>query len=442
MAEVIGNFVFIFLLVLANGFFVSAEFAIVKVRQSQIVERLRRGHKQAELAKHIIDNLDAYLSATQLGITLASLGLGWVGEPLLADMIQKPLEAIGILSPQVIHGIAFGISFAILTFLHIILGELAPKSLAIQHPEATTLIVSFPLQLFYRLFKPLIWSLNHMANLLLRAIGIQQAPSNELVHSPEELEIIVTEGAKQGGLTKTEQELLSSIFEFTTTTAKEIMVPRTEMIALDVDMPREQLIRKVIEEGYSRMPVYKDSLDNIVGIIYSKDLITMMEHRDLIILQDIMHTVHVIPGTVKISELMRDLQQRKLHMAIVVDEFGGTQGLITMEDILEEIVGEIHDEYDEVLKEVEHSTDGSALVDAKISISDFNEKFSAEIPEDTEYETLNGFLYKQSGKVMNQNDEITFQNLNFRVIKTSQRRIRQVRVKKVSAVQSVPTTTE
>ncbi len=435
MAEVIGNFVFIFLLVLANGFFVSAEFAIVKVRQSQIVEKLRRGHKQAELAKHIIDNLDAYLSATQLGITLASLGLGWVGEPLLADMIQKPLHAIGIMSEQVVHGIAFSISFAILTFLHIILGELAPKSLAIQHPETTTLIVSFPLQLFYRLFKPVIWSLNNTANLILRAIGIQPAPSNELVHSPEEIEIIVTEGAKSGAISKTEQELLSSIFEFTTTTAKEIMIPRTEMIALDMDLPREQLIRKVIEEGYSRMPVYKDSLDNVLGIIYSKDLITMMEHRDLIILQDIMHTTHFVPGSVKISELMRDLQQRKLHMAIVVDEFGGTQGLITMEDILEEIVGEIHDEYDEVLKEVEHSTDGSALVDAKISISDFNEKFAAEIPEDSEYETLNGFLNKQSGKVLNQNDEMSFQNLHFRVMKTSQRRIRQVRVKKLSGVQ-------
>ncbi|MBI3194894.1 MAG: HlyC/CorC family transporter, partial [Ignavibacteriae bacterium] len=392
MSELIGNFVFVLLLVLANAFFVAAEFAIVKVRSSQIIERLRKGHKQAELAKHIIDNLDAYLSATQLGITLASLGLGWAGEPLLADMIQKPLMSIGIVDEKILHGIAFGISFSIITFLHIILGELAPKSLAIQYPESTTLIISFPLQLFYRIFKPFIWLLNTVANLLLRGFGIQPSSTSELLHTSEELEIIVTEGAKSGALTKTEQELLSSIFEFTTTTAKEIMVPRTEMIALDIDLPREQLIRKVIEEGYSRMPVFKDSLDNIVGIIYSKDLITMMEHRDLIILQDIMHTVHVVPGTVKISELMRDLQQRKLHMAIVVDEFGGTQGLITMEDILEEIVGEIHDEYDEVLKEVEHSTDGSALVDAKISISDFNDKFSAEIPEDSEYETLNGFL--------------------------------------------------
>ena len=264
-----------------------------------------------------------------------------------------------------------------------------------------------------------------------KILGINPVTSEEHHHSAEELEIIVTEGAKQGVLTKTEQELLASIFEFTMTTAKEVMVPRTETVALDIDLPREQLIRKVIEEGYSRMPVFKDSLDNVLGIIYSKDLITLMEHRDLIILQDIMHNAYFVPGSVKISELMRELQQRKLHMAIVVDECGGTQGLITMEDILEEIVSEIHDEYDEVLKEVEHSTDGSALVDARISIADFNEKFKAEIPEDTEYETLNGFLYKQSGKVMNQNDELAFRNLHFRVIKTSQRRIRQVRVKKL-----------
>ncbi|TAK63997.1 MAG: HlyC/CorC family transporter [Bacteroidetes bacterium] len=434
MAEVLGNIVFILLLVLANGFFVSAEFAIVKVRSSQIVEKMRKGNRYAPLAKHIVEHLDAYLSATQLGITLASLGLGWMGEPLLADMMAKPLTAIGIFSEGMIHGISFTISFAILTFLHIVLGELAPKSLAIQHPETTTFIVSLPLQLFYRIFKPAIWALNETANFFLRLSGIPQPSSSDLLHSPEELEIIVQEGAKSGVLTKTEQELLSSIFEFSSTTAKEVMVPRTEMVALDLDFPREVLVRKVVEEGYSRMPVYKDSLDNVLGVIYSKDLITLLEHRELIILHDIIHPAYFVPESVKVSQLMRDLQQRKLHMAIVVDEFGGTQGLITMEDILEEIVGEIHDEYDEVLKEFEHSTDGSALVDTRISISDFNEKFSAAIPDDTEYETLAGFLGKQSGKVLAQNEELQYENLHFKVLKTSQRRIRQVRVKKIEIV--------
>ncbi len=432
MAEVLGNIIFILLLVLANGFFVSAEFAIVKVRSTQITEKLKRGHKFAPLAKHIIEHLDSYLSACQLGVTLASLGLGWVGEPLLAEMLNKPLHELGVINETVIHAISFSISFAILTFLHIVLGELAPKTLAIQYAEATTFIVSLPLQLFYRIFKPAIWGLNSTANFFLSLIGISPTSNIENLHSAEELEIIVSEGAASGVLGKTEQELLSSIFEFSTTTAKEVMVPRTEMMALDIDLPREMLVRKVVEDGYSRMPVYKESLDNIIGIIYSKDLISLLEHRELIILQDIIHPAYFVPESVRISQLMRDLQQRKLHIAIVIDEFGGTQGMITMEDILEEIVGEIDDEYDETLKEIEHSTDGSALVDARITISNFNEKFNAEIPEDPGYETLNGFLYKQSGKILGHNEELTFQNFHFKVMKTSQRRIRQVTVKKTT----------
>ncbi len=435
MAEIVGNIVFILLVVMANGFFVSAEFALVKVRSTQIMEQLRRGHKVAPLAKHIVEHLDSYLSACQLGVTLASLGLGWIGEPLLADMIHKPLVNLGMMNETVIHTIAFLISFAVLSFLHIVLGEQAPKMVAIQHAEVTTLIVSLPLQLFYRIFKPAIWALNKSANAFIGMLGIAPQAHTEHLHSAEELEIIVTEGARSGVITKTEQELLSSIFEFSSTSAKEVMVPRTEMVALNIALPREELIRKVVEEGYSRMPVYNESMDNIIGVIYSKDLITLLEHRELIVLQDIVHQAHFVPESVKISQLMRDLQQRKLHMAIVVDEFGGTQGLITMEDILEEIVGEIHDEYDEVLKEVEQAVDGASMVDARISISDFNEKFGAELPEDQGYETLNGFLNKISGKVLAQGEELQHQNLQFKVIKTSQRRIRQVRVKKVTIVE-------
>jgi len=434
MAEALGDIVFVLFLVLANGFFVAAEFAMVKVRLSQIEEKVKQGHRPAILAKHIVDHIDAYLSATQLGITLSSLGLGWVGEPLLANLVAPLFQIAGVVSDKAIHAISFAISFGILTFLHIILGELGPKSYAIRHAEATSYFTSFPLQAFYQVFKPVIWVLNRSANLLLRALGIPLTRSGELLHSAEELEFIVTEGAKSGVLNKTEQELITSIFEFSTTTAREIMVPRTEMVALDVDKPREHVIRVVTEEGYSRLPVYKDSLDNIVGVIYTKDLINLLEHRDLIVLQDILRRAYFVPESVKISKLMRDLQGQKLHMAIVVDEFGGTQGLVTMEDILEEIVGEIHDEYDEVLKDVEQSADGSALVNARISINDFNEKFDAVIPEDPEYETLNGFLYKLTGKIPEVNEEIRHNNLCFTVMKKSQRRLRQIRVRKTTQV--------
>jgi len=436
LTQLFGNLVFILLLVLANAFFVAAEFAIVKVRSSQLLERIKKGHRRAALAKHISDNLDAYLSATQLGITLTSLGLGWVGEPLLADMLQDPLRAIGFVNERTIHAVAFGIGFGALTFLHIILGELAPKSIAIRHAERTTLFIAFPLQLFYIVFKPLIILLNASANVILRLIGIPPSSTHELLHSAEELQIIVDEGARTGVLDKTEQELISSIFEFSNTSAKEIMVPRTEVVAVNLTTNRDRLITIVTEEGYSRVPVFSGTIDNIVGIIYTKDLISLLEHRDLIVLEDIVRPAYFVPASIQISILMRELQEQKIHMAIVLDEFGGTQGIITMEDILEEIVGEIHDEYDEVLKDVEQSADGSALVNARISIHTFNDKFKVEIPDDPEYETLNGFLYKISGSIPELHEELVYGDLIFTIMKKSQRRIRQVRVRRRAPVQS------
>lgn len=430
-SQVLGNIIFILLLVFANGFFVASEFSVVKVRISHLEPYLKKGHRGAQIVKHITEHVDAYLSATQLGVTLSSLGLGWVGEPLLAGMLRDPLGWVGVLNETTLHAVAFLISFGILTFLHIILGELGPKYIAIRHPEQTAMAVSLPMQMFYRTFRPCIWVLNRSSNIILRSLGVEPVKTQELLHSPEELESIVSEGAKSGLLNKTEQELMARIFEFSTTTAKEIMVPRTEVIAVEDTTPREKLIRIVTEEGYSRIPVYRDSLDNILGIIYSKDLISMLEHRDLIVLQDIIRPAYFVPDAIKISQLMRDMQERKNAMAVVIDEFGGTQGIITMEDILEEIVGEIHDEYDEVLKDVEQSSDGSALVNARITIKDFNDKFNGAIPEEAGYETLNGFLSKVTGKIPEMNEEIRYANLHFTVMKKSQRRLRQVRVKKI-----------
>jgi CBS domain containing-hemolysin-like protein len=430
--EFVVNIVFILLLVLANGFFVAAEFAIVKVRSTQFAQRVKQGDRRAWLAQNIVDHLNAYLSATQLGSTLTSLGLGWVGEPLLAHFFHQPFISMGVTSESTIQAISFGLSFGLLTFLHIILGELAPKYFALQHAEATALIVSLPLQLFYNVFRPVIWLINRSANVLLRSVGIPAAGPSEMLHSAEELQLMVSEGTKSGLFNKTEQELISSIFEFSNSTAKEIMVPRTEVIGVEVGTPRDKLIRIVTEEGYSRIPVYKDSIDNIVGVVYTKDLINLLEHRDLIVLQDIIRQAYFVPDAIKISQLMRDMQERKLHMAIVVDEFGGTQGIITMEDILEEIVGEIHDEYDEVLKDVEQSADGSALVNARMNIDDFNKRFAVDVPEDPEYETLNGFLHKITGRIPEIQEEIRYNNLHFTIMKKSQRRVRQVKVRKMT----------
>lgn len=251
--------------------------------------------------------------------------------------------------------------------------------------------------------------------------------------SEDDLRQVLEASTLSGTLDKTEHELIKSIFEFTDTTVKEIMIPRPDIVALDLSMPRESLVRKVIEEGYSRLPVYKGSIDNIVGIVYSKDLLSLLEHRDLIVLQDIIRPVMFVPESKQVSQLLREFQQRKAHLAVVVDEFGGTEGIITMEDIVEEIVGEIHDEYDEDRKSAERSTDGSLVVDAHLSINDFNKQFSAQIPETADYETLAGFLQKLTGRLPDLNEEIKYADLTFVIIGKTARRIRQVKISKLPA---------
>jgi CBS domain containing-hemolysin-like protein len=239
---------------------------------------------------------------------------------------------------------------------------------------------------------------------------------------------------------KTEQELIGSIFEFTDTTAKEVMIPRPDVVALSMDMTHERIIKTVLEEGYSRMPVYRGTIDNILGVVYTKDLLGLMEYKGLIILQDVIRPAYFVPETKKISQLMRELQHRKIHIAIVIDEFGGTSGIITMEDILEEIVGEIHDEYDEELKDVEQGSDGTFLVNARMPIKEFNERFAAEIPPADDYETVGGLLQKLTGRIPEIGEEITHDNLSFTVMKKSQRRIRQVKLRRKDpgTVQSNP----
>jgi len=253
--------------------------------------------------------------------------------------------------------------------------------------------------------------------------GLLRTPLSE-----DELKQVIDAGTLSGAIDKTEHELIKSILEFSDLTAKEIMVPRTDIVALNVDLPRDQLIRKVIEEGYSRLPVYKGTLDHIIGIIYSKDLLSLMEHRDIIILQDIIRPPYFVPETKKISKLLREFQQNKVHMGIVVDEFGGTEGLVTMEDIIEEIVGDILDEYDEVRKSVESASDGSMIVDGALTISEFNKQFRQQIPESNDYETVAGYLQKITGRVPDVNEEIRTEQFIFKILTKSARRIKQIKV--------------
>jgi putative hemolysin len=325
--------------------------------------------------------------------------------------------------------ISLGIIVIGIGFLVVVFGELVPKSLALKFPEMIALQVASPIRVFATAFRYPVKLLTFASNLFLAPFK-DKASFTESRISEEEFKLMLEEGTKAGVIDKTEHELLESIFEFTDTTAKEVMIPRPDIVALNIEMPREKIVKIVLEEGYSRMPVYRDSIDNIIGMIYTKDLLGLLEYRDVIILQDIIRPAYFVPETKKISQLMRELQQRKLHMAVVIDEFGGTEGIITMEDIIEEIVGEIHDEYDEVVKDIESVADGSFLVNARTSVKEFNERFQLDIPLTDEYETVSGFLYKHTGRIPDLNEEVPYEGLSFTIVKKSQRRIRLVKVRK------------
>lgn len=432
LESVLFELILVLLIIFANAFFVAAEFAIVKVRTTQIQPLADKNNKRAKITVKILSNLDAYLSASQVGITMTSLGLGWVGEPVTAKLLSPVFTWFGMTNEQTIHTLSIIVGFIFLTFLHISLGEQAPKMLAIKSPKSVSLIVAIPLNLFYITFKPIVWMLNHAANFILRLIGIQQVPDSERINSEEELRLLISEGRKSGAIDQTEHQLIEKIFEFNDKQASEIMVPRNHMIAINLEDSREEIFQKVTEEGFSRIPVYKETIDNIVGIIYTKDLISASEHRELIALQDIIRPAFFVSSTKQIGNLLKEMQRNKVHMAIVVDEYGGVEGLVTIEDIIEEIVGEIQDEYDvDETQEVVSEKSGVYLVNPIISIENFNAKFKTNLPEDPDYQTLNGFLQKVTGHIPEVYERIDFKGMSFVITKKSGNRIMQVRVQKI-----------
>lgn len=423
-----GEILFIIFLVLANGFFVAAEFSIVKVRATQIETLLLQNNRRARIAKEVITHLDAYLSATQLGITITSIGLGWFGEPAVSRMMLPILDFFGITSPQAIHAISFAVGFSVITFLHITLGELAPKSAAIQYPQGTTLMIAYPLRLFYMFFRPFIFILNGSANMMLRLIGISPAGEHELAHSEEELRLLIADGRKSGVIDATEHKLIENIFDFSETTVREMMVPRTDVFALDIERPFDENFRIAVESGFTRIPVYRDNLDSVLGVLYVKDLFKIDRSAGKISLDTILRTPYFTPETTSISRVMHDFMAQHIHLGIVIDEFGGTSGIITLENILEKIVGQIQDEYDDERKEFEENPDGSFTVNAKMRIDDFNRHFNVDIPYSENYETLAGFINDLAGHIPNTGETVSYENLDFRVIKKIPKQVQQLRV--------------
>jgi CBS domain containing-hemolysin-like protein len=423
------NIAITLLFVLLNAFFVAAEFSIVKIRSSQLEVALREGSKVAKIALNMHKNLDAYLSATQLGITLASLGLGWIGESVVAEIIRDVMELAGIsVSPELAHSVALPVAFVTITMLHIIFGELAPKSLAIQRSMETTLAIALPLKVFYVIFKPAIWILNSLANQFLRLLGFRSASEFEGKHSSEELRLIIEQSSKFGVIDIEDHKLLENVFEFSETPVKQIMVPRGKISGIEIHSDIDEILNQVIDEGYSRLPVYEKTIDNIIGVIYAKDLITIMKHSDLIILHDIIRPVFFINEDDHIKQLLHRMQRKKFHLAIVLDEFGGTAGIVSLEDIIEELVGEIQDEYDDEDPLVEKINEREYKITASVPIDDINDMLPVPLPEADDYETLGGLINNIVGRIPEVNELITLDNYEFRILKRSKRTIETVYV--------------
>lgn len=401
------DILFTLLLVLLNGFFVAAEFSMVKVRSSQVELLVANGNPTARFAKHILDHLDAYLSATQLGITLASLGLGWIGESVVSEIILAIMgygevtassSALHTDAAAQAHAIAIPISFALITVLHIVFGELAPKSLAIRFPTKTTLALAIPMRAVYIVFRPFIWLLNGFANAVLRGIGIKPVGHAES-HSEEELRLLMSQSAQQGTIQSEKHELIENVFSFEDRKVRKIMVPRNKVVAVDVERSWDEMADHLVENGFSRIPVYQDNIDHIVGILYAKDLFRVMRTEVKPAIAEILRPMVFVPEGKRIGDLLREFQVSKTMMAIVVDEYGATSGIVTLEDILEELVGEIDDEYDQPDEDFIPEADGTWIVPGDTPISEINDDLPIPLPESNEYDSVAGLVIEIAGRI-------------------------------------------
>ena len=419
-------------LVLANGFFVAAEFAIVKVRASQIEIKMKTGSRVAQVAKHITTHLDGYLAATQLGITISSLALGWIGEAVMTDIVSATFGLFNVeLTGAVAKNLGHVLAFSIITVLHIVFGELAPKSIAIQRPVGTTMGIALPLRFFYLLFRPIIWVLNGFANMLLRLMGFQ-VNVGEAHHSSEELQYLLDQGRESGALDMVEHELIKNVFDFNERIVKNIMVPRTKISAIEMNCSGRDVIDRITNEGYSRIPIYDDNIDQIIGIVHTKDILPILANGKELVLRNIIRKPYFIPETKKINDLMAEFQQRRIQIAIVLDEFGGTAGMVTLEDIVEELVGEIQDEYDEETPIVEKISDTEYMVDASANVHDVNEFLPRELPESNDYDTISGLVSDLFDKIPDVGEHTEFHGYNFIIMKKTQQNIEFVKLELIA----------
>jgi putative hemolysin len=418
----------VLVLVLGNAFFVAAEYALVTARRSRLQELAVAGSRRARIALRIMDSPVRFIGTVQLGITGFSIALGAVGEPIVEHWIDDPLLSTGI---------AFIVAFAFVTYLHVTLGELVPKAIALTKNESTALWVALPVEAVYIAARPLVWFLQESSNAFTRLFGIEPAPAGVVAHTEEDIRMIVAQAGQSGVVEEAEQEMLYKVFDFADKEAHEVMVPRPEVVAISVDLPPEECLAAVIDSPYTRYPAYRGSLDEIVGVLHVRDLFSKLYANGIenVQMEQLLRKPFLVPETKDLGALLTEFRVQNQHMAIVVDEYGAMQGIVTLEDLLEEIVGEIEDEYDLPDESVQRIDETRIRVDGTFPIDDFNEQFDQEVPVE-DYHTVAGFVFGQLGRVAEEGDEVVWNGLRFGVIETEGARIEQLEVEFLGEAES------
>ena len=426
ISSIVIKLVSVLMLVAANGFFVAAEFALVGVRVSRIETLVAAGSRAAKRLMGLLKNLNAYLSACQLGITLASLALGWIGEPAIARLLEGPLSG---LSDTLRHAIAFAVAFAIITSLHIVLGEQAPKLMGLASAERVALAVALPLEIFYKIFSLPIRALDWASARTVQLVGIKATSEHASTYTEEELRKLIDISRESGHLRAEERRLIHRVFEFSDTLVREAMVPRTEMAAIPDTCDLEQITKAFDQHRYSRLPVYRESLDDVCGFVHSKDVMPYLLHPEKFRLEDVLQPAMYVVDTARLEAVLRQMQKAKMHFGFVVDEHGGLEGVITLEDLLEEIVGEISDEHDEEVNEQITEVDKTTYVlDGGLAVRDLNRRLKLSVPESEAYTTIGGFLMTEAGHVLKPGDVVQRDGLVFKVERVEKRRVMRVKL--------------
>ncbi|HEY0459509.1 MAG TPA: hemolysin family protein [Pyrinomonadaceae bacterium] len=420
------------LIVLINAFFVASEFSLVSARKTRLETHAAEGSKGAAAALRLLENPTLFISAVQLGVTLASLALGWVGEPTVARIIEPAAAKIASEGTvgYVVHITAVIISFAIVSFLHIVLGELFPKMFALEKAEVFATFASRPLELFAKVFSPLLWVFNQAGGGLARLVGLKASLDESAVYTEEEIRQLVKLSQESGHLNEEEQRLINQVFEFSDTTVREAMIPRTEIVAIPANSSLEEIAKAFREHGYSRLPVYGDSLDDMRGVLHGKDVMQyLLVNPRMFKLDRVLKKPYYVVDTARLEDVLRQMQREKFHFGFVVDEHGGVEGIITLEDLLEEIVGDISDEHDEEVNEqIAPQPDGSFILDGGLAVRDLNKRCNMNLPVSEGYTTIAGFLMSEAGQILKEGETVPFNGHIFRIERVEKRRILRVRM--------------